>query len=90
LVDGIVLHQILQWHHMLSSTNTDRIGVDYYPTNTVRGLEVNTLWDGLFHAGAWVATLIGLTICSRFITSGQGRIRAPGTSPFWSSVRCSS
>ncbi len=23
-VDGIVLHQVLQWHHMLSSTGSDR------------------------------------------------------------------
>ena len=37
-VDGILLHQILQWHHMLSSTDTDRLGVRYYPTDTVHGL----------------------------------------------------
>ena len=43
LVDGIVLHQILQWHHMLSST-------EGYSKNTLRGLEVNTFADGLFHA----------------------------------------
>jgi hypothetical protein len=42
-VDGIVLHQILQWHHMLTSTNTDNIGLPDYPATTVRGLEVNTL-----------------------------------------------
>jgi uncharacterized membrane protein len=42
-VDGIVLHQILQWHHMLSSEGS-------HPTTTVAGLETNTLWDGLFHA----------------------------------------
>lgn len=29
-VDGILLHQILQRHHMLSSTNHDHIGVKYY------------------------------------------------------------
>jgi uncharacterized membrane protein len=39
-VDGILLHEVLQWHHMVSSE---------YPTNTVAGLEVNTLADGLFH-----------------------------------------
>ncbi len=39
--DGIVLHQILQWHHMLTSTGD-------YPATTVRGLEVNTLWDAYF------------------------------------------
>jgi len=30
-VDGILLHQILQWHHLLTSTDTDNIGVPYYP-----------------------------------------------------------
>jgi uncharacterized membrane protein len=51
--DGIVLHQILQWHHMVSH-------VDDYPTTTVAGLEANTLGDGLFHAATWLATLAGL------------------------------
>ncbi len=36
-VDGILLHQLLQWHHMLTSTNDDRIGVKYYDPNTVSG-----------------------------------------------------
>jgi uncharacterized membrane protein len=51
--DGIVLHQILQWHHMVSH-------VDDYPTTTVAGLEANTLGDGLFHAATWVFTVVGL------------------------------
>jgi uncharacterized membrane protein len=51
--DGIVLHQILQWHHMVSH-------VDDYPTTTVAGLEANTLGDGLFHAATWVFTVGGL------------------------------
>ena len=56
--DGIVLHQILQWHHMLTSHGD-------YPATTVAGLEVNTLWDGLFHAGTYVATLVGLALLWR-------------------------
>jgi uncharacterized membrane protein len=51
-VDGIVLHQILQWHHMVSD-------VSRYPVDTVAGLEVNTLADGLFHVAAWVFVLLG-------------------------------
>jgi uncharacterized membrane protein len=51
--DGIVLHQILQWHHLLTSTGD-------HPATTVAGLETNTLWDGLFHAFTWLATLSGL------------------------------
>ena len=57
-VDGIVLHQVLQWHHMLTSHGD-------YPATTVAGLEVNTLWDGIFHAGTWVATAAGLWLLWR-------------------------
>jgi hypothetical protein len=42
-LDGIVLHQILQWHHMLTDTGD-------HPMTTVAGLEANTLADGFFHA----------------------------------------
>ena len=38
--DGIVLHQLLQWHHMLSSFG--------YPADNVRNLEINTLWGRYF------------------------------------------
>jgi uncharacterized membrane protein len=46
-VDGILLHQILQWHHMLSG---ERGGE---PLGTVAGLEANTLADGFFHVATW-------------------------------------
>jgi uncharacterized membrane protein len=49
-VDGIVLHQLLQWHHMVSD-------VQDYPPTTVAGLEVNTFADGLFHAATWLFVL---------------------------------
>jgi uncharacterized membrane protein len=49
-VDGIVLHQILQWHHMVSH-------VEEYPVATVAGLEVNTLADGFFHVVTWVLVM---------------------------------
>jgi uncharacterized membrane protein len=54
-VDGIVLHQILQWHHLLTSEGS-------HPADTVAGLEANTLADGLFHAATWIATLAGLLL----------------------------
>ena len=73
-VDGIVLHQILQWHHLLTSTDTDNAGIPYYPADTVPGLEVNTLWDGLFHAFTWLAVLVGLILLySRFVDA-RGRV----------------
>jgi uncharacterized membrane protein len=57
-LDGIVLHQILQWHHMLTSEGS-------HTATTVAGLEANTLADGLFHAAAWLATLTGLVLVWR-------------------------
>lgn len=49
--DGIVLHQILQWHHLLSA---------HTPPNSLAGLELNTLADGLFHAATWIFSTVGL------------------------------
>ena len=49
--DGIVLHQLLQWHHLVSNV---------YPVTTVAGLERNTLGDGLFHAASYLLTVAGL------------------------------
>ncbi|HEX2045592.1 MAG TPA: DUF2243 domain-containing protein [Gaiellaceae bacterium] len=54
-VDGIVLHQILQWHNMLSST-------DRWPTTTLEHLETNMLADGLFHAATWILVALGLRL----------------------------
>ncbi|WP_245963376.1 DUF2243 domain-containing protein [Terracoccus luteus] len=67
-VDGIVLHQLLQWHHMLSD-------VAGYPVTTVAGLEVNTLADGFFHALAWVCVVAGMVVT--LASWRQGRL-APG------------
>ncbi len=55
-VDGIVLHQLLQWHHMLSSIR---------PAKTVAGLELNMFWDGLFEASTWILTVSGLVVLWR-------------------------
>jgi uncharacterized membrane protein len=46
-LDGIVLHQVLQWHHMLTDTGE-------HPATTVAGLEANTLADGVFHLATWL------------------------------------
>jgi uncharacterized membrane protein len=51
--DGIVLHQILQWHHMVSTPT---------PPDTVENLELNTLGDGLFHAATWIVTVAGVFV----------------------------
>jgi len=53
-VDGIVLHQILQWHHMLTSAG--------FPATSIRNMEVNMVADGLFDATSWVITVMGLAL----------------------------
>jgi uncharacterized membrane protein len=63
-VDGIVFHQILQWHHMLSNEGG-------YPTTTIGGLEDNTLADGVFHAATWLAVVAGIWILWRRATDWQ-------------------
>ena len=54
--DGIVLHQVLQWHHMLSS---------WYPVTSIPNLELNTRWDGLFHSATYVFMVVGLFLLWR-------------------------
>ena len=73
-LDGILLHQVLQWHHMLSSTGADNIGVTPYPVDTVPGLEMNTLWDGLFHVFTWLAVLLGLAILYSRVVDARGSV----------------
>jgi uncharacterized membrane protein len=55
--DGIVLHQLLQWHHMLTDAG--------YPPTSVENLKLNTLWDGLFHATTYVFVVLGLLVLWR-------------------------
>ena len=63
-VDGIVLHQILQWHHLLTSTGD-------HPANTVAGLEANTLVDGLFHVATWMFVAVGAGLMVRAWQRGE-------------------
>ncbi|MGK5548731.1 DUF2243 domain-containing protein [Streptomyces sp. URMC 127] len=74
--DGILLHQLLQWHHMLTSTDDDRIGLKYYDPHTVSGLEMNTVWDGVFHTVCWTAVLLGLGILYARVTHHRRRVWA--------------
>jgi uncharacterized membrane protein len=50
-VDGITFHQLLQIHSMLSAR---------LPKDTVANVEINMVWDGLFHAGTWIVTALGV------------------------------
>ena len=63
-VDGIVLHQLLQWHNMLSGR---------LPPDTLVRAKVNMYWDGLFHAALWVLTASGLAM----LWAATGRADVP-------------
>lgn len=51
--DGILLHQILQWHHLLSNVDV------------VRDMRVQILADGLFHALMYVVAAVALALLWR-------------------------
>jgi uncharacterized membrane protein len=55
-VDGILLHQIFQWHNMLSSVVA--------PVTLVT-MKYNMIWDGLFHALTWLCTAAGVWMLFR-------------------------
>ena len=57
-IDGILLHQILQWHQMISN---------WLPPDTLATSKVNMFWDGIFHLGTWCLTAVGLTLLWRLI-----------------------
>ena len=52
-LDGIVFHQILQVHNMLSA---------HIPPDTLVNAKINMVWDGLFHALTWLMTALGLAM----------------------------
>jgi uncharacterized membrane protein len=51
--DGIVLHQILQWHHMLSNVK---------PLINRSNIDLNVLADGIFHVFDYVMTIVGVVL----------------------------
>ncbi len=51
MLDGIVLHEVLQLHMMLSAV---------VPPDTLAAIHLNMLWDGLFHAVMWLLTVSGI------------------------------
>jgi uncharacterized membrane protein len=70
--DGILLHQLLQWHHMFSSIDD---------VDTVPGLRMNTLGDGLFHTVTWLSVLIGLGML--YSRVAESRRAVWGSSVLW-------
>ncbi|OLP60317.1 hypothetical protein BJF93_15275 [Xaviernesmea oryzae] len=52
--DGILLHQVLQWHHLLSGVEQAR-----------QDIRVLILWDGLFHLLMYIIAGLGLWLLWR-------------------------
>jgi uncharacterized membrane protein len=55
-VDGILFHHLLQWHQMISAKVSNA---------TLVGAKINMYWDGVFHAGMWSLTVLGLVLLFR-------------------------
>lgn len=66
-IDGIFMHQILQWHGMFTNK---------LPADTVIGKTVNMFWDGIFHLLTLSAVIIGIISLIRLL-----RIHTINSSP---------
>jgi uncharacterized membrane protein len=67
-VDGIVLHEILQWHHMITGAES---------SNTLSGLELNVVADGFFHVVTSLLVMAGSIMT--LVSWREGRL-----APTWS------
>ena len=67
-VDGILFHQLLQTHNMLSAK--------FPPTNIVN-IEVNMFWDGLFHAFCWLTTVLGIALLWNVVRRDRAVLSTP-------------
>jgi uncharacterized membrane protein len=56
LIDGIVFHQILQWHTMLSNK---------LPNITPENKAVNTFWDGILFSYTLILVIVGIAMLWR-------------------------
>lgn len=61
-VDGIVLHQIMQWHNMGSSV---------VPPTTMEAMKQNMAWDGWFHLATWIITFVGVWMLWSHASGGR-------------------
>jgi uncharacterized membrane protein len=64
-LDGIVLHQIAQWHNMLSAV---------VPPHDMAAMKRNMAADGWFHLATWLVTLGG-------VAALWSALRGPGPLP---------
>jgi uncharacterized membrane protein len=77
-IDGIILHQILQWHEMLTAK---------IPADTVVNKSVNMFWDGIFHLFTLITTILGIylvwRVCKREAMNKSGYLLISGILIGW-------
>jgi uncharacterized membrane protein len=73
-VDGILLHQIVQAHAMLSAR---------VPLDSMENMRTNMTADGIFHAFVWAATAAGIALLWRAL-AGPHESRPSGRAFFGS------
>lgn len=56
--DGIVLHQILGWHHLVCVTA-------HCQAASIEQLKLQNTQDGFFHLALWAVSLVGMTMLFR-------------------------
>lgn len=64
-IDGILLHQVFQWHNMLSAV---------LPPHDMAAMKTGMMADGLFHLATWLVTLAGVAVL-------WSALRGPGALP---------
>ncbi len=67
LADGIFLHQILQWHHMICQET-------HCASATVAELRAKTVVDGWFHAACWTVLVVTVELLRRLPPIRAGRL----------------
>jgi uncharacterized membrane protein len=76
--DGIVLHQILQWHEMISAK---------LPPTTYVAKSVNMFWDGIFHAVTLLVVIVGVVMLWKLLHRAgidrSGKLLAGGLLAGW-------
>jgi uncharacterized membrane protein len=77
-IDGIVFHQILQWHEMISTK---------IPPITIEAKSVNMFWDGIFHTFNLLVVIIGMLLLWKLLQhkgiDKSGRLLAGGLLLGW-------
>lgn len=77
-IDGIVLHQILQVHEMLSNK---------IPATGYIGKSINMFWDGIFHFFCMIVVLVGIILMWKLLfrkdTDRSGKLFGGGLLLGW-------